>query len=350
MRMAATSTSALQERELLEAARGGDEDAFRRIVERHRAELHAHCYRMLGSLHDAEDALQETLLRAWRGLAGFGGRSSTAHLALPDRDQCLPGRDRAAAQARASDRLRPADHPNGRSRRAARRVGVGRALPGRDAGRRGRLRRSRGSLRAARGRRARLHRGAAAPAGATARGADPSRGARLLGAGGVGVAGDDRRVGQQRPAARSQGRRRAASRAEPAGDAAARSATSRSASSSMPTSTPGRGATSTRCAALLAEDAVFSMPPWAAWWRGRETIAGFAKAALEFCPDSRAVPTTRTGSSAVAYYHLDGRHGPLRGLRRSTCSRSRARGSRRSPPSSRPELFPRFGLPPELAP
>src|SRR6266498_3571447 len=64
------------ERGLLEAARQGDEDAFRRLVEPHRAELHAHCYRMLGSVPDAEDALQETLLRAWRGLPRFEGRSS----------------------------------------------------------------------------------------------------------------------------------------------------------------------------------------------------------------------------------------------------------------------------------
>jgi RNA polymerase sigma-70 factor (ECF subfamily) len=53
-----------------------DEEAYRRLVEPHRVELHAHCYRMLGSVQDAEDALQEALLRAWRGLPRFEGRSS----------------------------------------------------------------------------------------------------------------------------------------------------------------------------------------------------------------------------------------------------------------------------------
>jgi RNA polymerase sigma-70 factor, ECF subfamily len=60
----------------LEAARGGDEQAFAELVEPFRSELHAHCYRMLGSVYDAEDALQEAMLRAWRGLARFEGRSS----------------------------------------------------------------------------------------------------------------------------------------------------------------------------------------------------------------------------------------------------------------------------------
>jgi RNA polymerase sigma-70 factor, ECF subfamily len=62
--------------ELLEAARRGDEAAYGQLVSPHRAELHAHCYRMLGSVPDAEDALQEALLRAWRGLPQFEGRSS----------------------------------------------------------------------------------------------------------------------------------------------------------------------------------------------------------------------------------------------------------------------------------
>lgn len=65
-----------QAAELHEAARRGDEDAVRRLLEPLRPELQAHCYRMLGSVSDAEDALQETMLRAWRGLGKFEGRSS----------------------------------------------------------------------------------------------------------------------------------------------------------------------------------------------------------------------------------------------------------------------------------
>jgi RNA polymerase sigma-70 factor (TIGR02960 family) len=61
---------------VLTAARQGDSAAFERLVADHRGELYAHCYRMLGSVHDAEDALQESLLGAWRGIGGFEGRSS----------------------------------------------------------------------------------------------------------------------------------------------------------------------------------------------------------------------------------------------------------------------------------
>ncbi len=62
--------------QLIERAQAGDGEAFRELTDPYRRELHVHCYRMLGSLHDADDALQDTLLAAWQGLNGFEGRSS----------------------------------------------------------------------------------------------------------------------------------------------------------------------------------------------------------------------------------------------------------------------------------
>ncbi|NEN05927.1 sigma-70 family RNA polymerase sigma factor [Diaminobutyricibacter tongyongensis] len=62
--------------ERITRAQAGDGEAFRELVEPHRRELQVHCYRMLGSVQDAEDALQDTLLTAWQGLSGFEGRSS----------------------------------------------------------------------------------------------------------------------------------------------------------------------------------------------------------------------------------------------------------------------------------
>jgi RNA polymerase sigma-70 factor (ECF subfamily) len=63
----------LREAELIEAARGGDERAFSLLVAPHRDRLRARCYRVLRSDDDADDALQDTLVRTWRGLPGFAG-------------------------------------------------------------------------------------------------------------------------------------------------------------------------------------------------------------------------------------------------------------------------------------
>ncbi len=62
--------------DLISRARAGDGEAFRELTEPYRRELQVHCYRMLGSFQDAEDALQDTLLAAWRGFGGFEGRAS----------------------------------------------------------------------------------------------------------------------------------------------------------------------------------------------------------------------------------------------------------------------------------
>jgi len=69
-------TVTADEGDLLTLARTGDEGAFNALVEVHRAELRSYCYRMLGSVQDAEDAVQNAMLRAWRGLGAFEGRSS----------------------------------------------------------------------------------------------------------------------------------------------------------------------------------------------------------------------------------------------------------------------------------
>src|SRR5918995_3468277 len=95
--MSADATGPTTQRvRLLEAARSGDDQAFGELIEAHRGELHAHCYRMLGSPYDADDALQETLLRAWRGLAGFEPDARSAPGSTGSRPTSASTRSRGA--------------------------------------------------------------------------------------------------------------------------------------------------------------------------------------------------------------------------------------------------------------
>jgi RNA polymerase sigma-70 factor (ECF subfamily) len=100
----------MTESKLVEAAVAGDEGAYAELVGPHRQPLHAHCYRMLGSVHDAEDAVQETLLRAWRSLPSFQGRSSLrAWLYTIATNVCLRAIERRPGRVLPIDYGPPAD-------------------------------------------------------------------------------------------------------------------------------------------------------------------------------------------------------------------------------------------------
>ncbi len=98
------------EARLIAAARQGDHEAFRRLTEPYYREFHVHCYRMLGSFHDAEDLVQETFLRAWRGLDTFEGRSSfRAWLYRISTNECLKEINRRPSRILPQDFGPPAD-------------------------------------------------------------------------------------------------------------------------------------------------------------------------------------------------------------------------------------------------
>jgi len=99
------------EQELVARARAGDEDAFGVLIAPYLRELHVHCYRMLGSVHDAEDVMQEVLMRAWRHLGSYDGRGPVrGWLYRIATNRCLTARSRAAASPAAA--FSPAPPPN----------------------------------------------------------------------------------------------------------------------------------------------------------------------------------------------------------------------------------------------
>jgi RNA polymerase sigma-70 factor, ECF subfamily len=335
-----------RDREALSAARAGDESAFSRIVEQHSGELHAHCYRMLGSLHDTEDAVQETFLRAWRGLTEFEGRSVLrTWLYRIATNVCLD------AIARRPKRVLPVDH--GPRREAAGDVGepliesvwvepypddvlgVGDGYAAPDARYEQReavelafvaalqhlpaTQRAVLILREVLGFSARevsetLDTSVASVNSALQR-ARKAVAERL----------PER---SQQETVRSLGDEHIRELVEAYVDAWARGDVQ-------------------AVAALLAEDAVFSMPPWASWWQGRATIAAFAE--VVSCPEARAVPTRANGQAALAYYHRDEDTGRFKPAALDVLT---FEGSVIKDITAfvTPELFPRFRLPAELSP
>jgi RNA polymerase sigma-70 factor, ECF subfamily len=295
--------SSRPEQELLDAIREGDEDAFRDLVEPHRADLHAHCYRMLGSLHDAEDALQDALLRAWRALPRFEGRGLLRPwLYRIATNVCLdalarrPGRrlpvERGPAAQPGDDRGAPLAESVWLEPYPDRALGLGdgHATP-----------------------EARYERREAVElAFIAALQHLPARQRAVLllrdvlGFSAREVAGQldttvasvnsalqrARRVAEERLPARSQ---QATLRA--LGDAGTRALVERYMDAWE------RGDVGA-IAKLLAEDATFAMPPYERWWRGREVIAAFAAE-----PVHRYLPAWANGQLANAAYRWDPQHG-----------------------------------------
>jgi RNA polymerase sigma-70 factor (ECF subfamily) len=346
--MAVTSTAAIQEQELLDAAREGDEDAFGRIVEEHRTLLHAHCYRMLGSLQDAEDALQETFLRAWRGLSEFGGRSSlrtwlyriATNVCLDassrQRKRVLPA-DLGPAVTSASDVGAPLAETSWVDPYPDEQFGVddGYAAPG-----------------------ARYEQREAVELAfiASLQHLPANQRAVLILRDVLGFSAREvaerldtsvASVNSALQRARKTVEERLPERSQQATLRAIGDEGIRGLVEAYVDAWARRDVEAV--AALLAEDAVFSMPPWAAWWQGRETIASFASATIEECPEARSVPVSANGQPAIAYYSLDAQTGRYLAAAIDVITLD-GRLIKEVTAFITPELFPFFGLPSELAP
>ena len=323
--MARIPTPASPEADGLAAAGAGDEDAFRALVDAYRGELHAHCYRMLGSLDDSEDALQETFLRAWRGLGGFAGRSSVrTWLYRIATNVCLdarrPGRSLPSGSGRADDAFALPDGQAAPDARYEQREAVELAFVAA-------LQHLSGNQRAVLILREVLGFSAQEVSESLDTSVASVNSALQRARKAIAERLPDR---SQQEVLRALGNRGVRTLVERYVDAWAR----------------GDVDALTR---LLAADAVFSMPPWAMWWRGSDTIAAMAKDAVEICANGHAVPISANGQPAVAYWALNDETRRHEAMAIDVLTLEGDRVKEITAFIS-PGLFPRFGLPSDLAP
>jgi RNA polymerase sigma-70 factor, ECF subfamily len=325
----------------------GREDAFRRVVDDHRGELHAHCYRMLGSLHDAEDALQETLLRAWRGLPEFGGRSSLrTWLYKIATNVCLD------VIARRGKRILPMDYGPATAPSQVggepliesvwvepypdEALGLEDGYAGPDARYEQREAVELAFIAALQ------HLPATQRAvlilrevlGFSAREVSESLDTTVASVNSA--LQRARRAVEERLPERSQ---QATLRS--LGDEQMRELVD------AYVEAWARADVDT-LRALLAEDAVFSMPPWPLWWSGGDAIAGFAETVLGVCAESRKLHTRANGQVAIASYSLEAATGRYVAAAIDVFTFEDA-AIKEITAFVTPEIFPRFGVPSALA-
>ena len=303
-------------------------EEFARLTEPFRAELLAHCYRMLGSVHDAEDQVQETLVRAWRSYGEFEGRSSLrTWLYRIATNACLRAMENRGRRPLPSGLGAPGRDPEGPLAAARPEVPWLQPIPDALV--------SAGSADPAEVAASRAERAAgpdrrlAVPARPAARGTDPARRAGLAG-------GRGRRPARHHPAAVNSllqrararlGRRRPAKDEihEPA-DPADRSLLDRYAAAF-------ENADVAAVVQLLREDAVFEMPPEVTWFTGRELIGRFLQARVLTEPGRfQMTPVAANGQPALAAYLRD--HDGVYRAHSIACSPSPHRASRGSPRST----------------
>ncbi len=288
---------------VLDAARHGDKEAFRLIVEPYRAAIHAHCYRMLGPVFDADDALQETMLRAWRALPRFQGRELLRPwLYRISTNVCIDALERSRRRGLPIEHGRPAGPNDKPEERLAESLWL-EPYPDEAVG---------------------LEDGYASPEAryeqreavelafvAALQYLPASQRAVLLLRDVLGFSAKEtastldttvasvnsalqrarRRVHERMPARSQQATVRSL------GDERVRAIVERYLDAWE------RGDVAA-LAAMLAEDATFAMPPYLTWWRGREVIAAFAVA-----PFHRYLPTQANGQPANAAYRWDAEKG-----------------------------------------
>jgi RNA polymerase sigma-70 factor (ECF subfamily) len=326
---------------LLDGARQGDEDAFRRLIEPYRAAIHAHCYRMLGSLFDADDALQETLLRAWPALPRFQGHQLLRPwLYRIATNVCLDVLARRRRRGLPIEHGHPADPGDEPGEPFAEPVWV-EPYPDQAVG---------------------LEDGYASPEAryeqreavelafiAALQHLPASQRAVLLLRDVLGFSAKETAGTLETTVASvNSALQRARRRVEERMPARSQQATLRSLGDERVRAIVEgyldaweRGDVEA-LAAMLAEDATFQMPPYPTWWRGREVIAASAAE-----PRHRYLPTQANGQAANAAYRWDAYKGSYvaEALEVLTLVGTRVK---EMTAFMMPQLFQRFGLPDEL--